>query len=139
MYSTVFLINSIARLEKTWRSVQCKLSTNRVNKYNLMLDPTPEAPSAKGIARLTVHIPSAFRQNVSKPPPSRWNTVEFRFYYVVALFIIPAMFWIPISLSLRTFGIFMTRRMLSLRQLHIQITIVTSQNCRKVGFTIDLS
>ncbi|KAF8963140.1 MBOAT, membrane-bound O-acyltransferase family-domain-containing protein [Flammula alnicola] len=64
-----------------------------------------EAPSAHGIARLTVHIPSAFRENVAKdisPISPRWNTPEFRFYYVVAIFAIPAMVWIPISLSQST-------------------------------------
>ncbi|KAF9048876.1 MBOAT, membrane-bound O-acyltransferase family-domain-containing protein [Panaeolus papilionaceus] len=63
---------------------------------------------AKGIASLTVHIPSAFRntpgnaistQGLSKP---RWSTLEFKFYYLVALFAVPAMAWIPISLSQST-------------------------------------
>ena len=70
-----------------------------------------ETPSAKGIARLTVHIPSAFRQNAGKEArysvgvsSPRWSTVEFRFYYVVALCVIPMMFWIPMSLSLRELG-----------------------------------
>ncbi|KAF8151046.1 MBOAT, membrane-bound O-acyltransferase family-domain-containing protein [Crassisporium funariophilum] len=61
-----------------------------------------EPPSAEGIARLTVHIPSAFREDVassvglSRP---RWGTNEFKFYYLVTFFAIPAMIWIPISLS----------------------------------------
>jgi hypothetical protein len=72
---------------------------------SLMIYDIP-APSAKGIARLTVHIPSAFRQNAPYNAgvlPSRWRTTEFRFYYAVALFVIPAMVWIPVSLSLRKF------------------------------------
>ena len=66
-----------------------------------------DAPSAKGIARLTVHIPSAFRQKMPYNvgvSPSRWSTAEFKFYYVVALFVIPLMVWIPMSLSLRKFS-----------------------------------
>ena len=62
-----------------------------------------EAQGAKGIARLTVHISSTFRQNMPYKvgAPSRWSTAEFKFYYVVALFVIPVMIWIPMSLSLR--------------------------------------
>ena len=63
-----------------------------------------EAPSAKGIARLTVHIPSMFRQKMPcnvGVPHSRWSTAEFKIYYAVAFFIIPVMIWIPMSLSLR--------------------------------------
>jgi hypothetical protein len=66
-----------------------------------------EAPSAKGIARLTVHISSMFRQKMpynAGVSPSRWSTAEFKFYYVVALFVIPVMVWIPMSLSLRNFS-----------------------------------
>ncbi|KAF8903744.1 MBOAT, membrane-bound O-acyltransferase family-domain-containing protein [Gymnopilus junonius] len=64
-----------------------------------------EAPKAKGIARLTVHIPSAFKRNAARSSfnetrvPPRWNTLEFRFYYLVALFAIPVMIWLPVSLS----------------------------------------
>ncbi|KAF8193374.1 glycerol transporter [Pholiota molesta] len=64
-----------------------------------------DAPRARGIARLTVHIPSAFRANTAKAvsgdskTPPRWNTLEFRLYYVVAAVVIPLMAWIPISLS----------------------------------------
>ena len=68
-----------------------------------------EAPSAKGIARLTVHIPSTFRQKMpyNVVSPSRWSTAEFKFYYMVALFVIPLMVWIPMSLSLRKFSFLM--------------------------------
>jgi hypothetical protein len=65
-----------------------------------------EGPSAKGIAHITVHIPSTFRQKMpyNVVSPSRWTTAEFKFYYVVALFVIPMMIWIPVSLSLREFS-----------------------------------
>lgn len=64
----------------------------------------PSAPSARGIARLTVHTPSTFRQKIPyNVGVSRWSTVEFKFYYVVAFFVIPVMIWIPMSLSLRKF------------------------------------
>ncbi|KIM44491.1 hypothetical protein M413DRAFT_17568 [Hebeloma cylindrosporum] len=71
-----------------------------------MAQEKPSAPPrARGIASLTVHIPSAFRENVTRPASnpakhtSRWDTLEFRFYYLAAFFAIPAMVWIPISLS----------------------------------------
>ena len=69
------------------------------------LEKPPDSSSVKGIARLTVHIPSAFRQKIpsNAVSPSRWSTAEFKFYYVAALFVIPAMIWIPMSLSLRKF------------------------------------
>ena len=66
-----------------------------------------EALSAKGIARLTVHISSSFHQKMSRNvgvSASRWSTAEFKFYYMVALFVIPLMIWIPMSLSLRNFS-----------------------------------
>jgi hypothetical protein len=63
-------------------------------------------PEAKGIARLTVHIPSTFRQKMpyNAVSHSRWSTPEFKFYYVVAFFVISVMIWIPMSLSLRKFS-----------------------------------
>ena len=69
----------------------------------------PEAPSAKGIARLTVHIPSTSSQKIpyNVVSPSRWSTPEFKFYYVVAFFVIPVMIWIPMSLSLRKIFVLM--------------------------------
>ena len=100
-------------LDKTFKllpvySPTCMLENTTVTS---MLPNQPqkpsEAPSAKGIARLTVHIPSAFRQKMPYNvgiSHSRWSTVEFKFYYVVALFVIPVMVWIPMSLSLRKFS-----------------------------------
>jgi len=72
-----------------------------------------EPPTARGIALLTVHIPSALRENAATPisklgnRPSRWSTPEFYFYYLAAFFAIPAMFWIPISLSQSEFRYFL--------------------------------
>jgi hypothetical protein len=75
-------------------------------KYPQMTSENASEPStAHGIASLTVHIPSAFRESARRPTStlrtstSRWNTLEFRFYYLAALFAIPAMAWVPISLS----------------------------------------
>lgn len=82
-------------------SVTTSMSPNKPQKPS-------EAPSAKGIARLTVDIPSSFRQKMPYGvgiSTSRWSTVEFKFYYVVALFVIPTMIWIPMSLSLRKFSL----------------------------------
>ncbi len=61
--------------------------------------------TAHGVARLTVHIPSAFRPNAARAKlgdarsVSRLASIEFRVYYVVAALAIPAMVWIPMSLS----------------------------------------
>jgi hypothetical protein len=71
--------------------------------------PATEAPrTARGIARMTVHIPSAFRKAVGKtgsaerkPSPPRWNTLEFRFYYLFAMVALPVIAWVPISVSQR--------------------------------------
>ncbi|KAG1737067.1 MBOAT, membrane-bound O-acyltransferase family-domain-containing protein [Suillus paluster] len=61
------------------------------------LDYVPPKPG--GITLLTVNIPTSTRiQNEQRPPP-RWKTPEFVFYYVVALFVIPLMVWVPIYLS----------------------------------------
>jgi hypothetical protein len=56
---------------------------------------------------ITVNIPSSKRRplvsevaiNEEQPAPSRWATLEFKAYYVIALIVIPIMAWIPISLS----------------------------------------
>jgi len=65
-------------------------------------------PKARGIARLTVHIPSAFRKDVGKTGPGevkssppRWNTLEFRIYYLCAVVALYFAVWIPVSLSQR--------------------------------------
>jgi len=65
-------------------------------------------PRARGIARLTVHIPSAFKKDVGKaspnepkPPILRWNTLEFRIYYIIVAIAISLMVWVPVSLSQR--------------------------------------
>lgn len=79
-------------------SVTTSMPPNRPQKPS-------ETPSAKGIARLTIHIPSTFRQKMPyNVGTSRWSTAEFKFYYLVTLFVIPVMVWIPMSLSLRNFS-----------------------------------
>ena len=60
---------------------------------------------ARGITRLTVNIPSSFREDVSngaeaqRKPPSLWGTPEFKAYYVVVAVAVFTMIWIPVSLS----------------------------------------
>ncbi|KAF5327589.1 hypothetical protein D9619_004654 [Psilocybe cf. subviscida] len=54
---------------------------------------------ARGIARLTVHIPTAFNKKAKPGGPPRLGSTEFRIYYAVALFAIPAMAWVPYNLS----------------------------------------
>lgn len=61
------------------------------------LDYAPLKPG--GITSLTVDIPTSGRIPNEPRPPPRWNTPEFIFYYVVALFAIPLMVWVPIHLS----------------------------------------
>jgi hypothetical protein len=61
------------------------------------LDYTPPIP--RGITSLTVNIPASNRISNEPRPPPRWRTPEFIFYYVVALFAIPLMAWVPIHLS----------------------------------------
>ncbi|PIL32352.1 transporter [Ganoderma sinense ZZ0214-1] len=55
----------------------------------------------KGITRLTVHIPTAYNEQVKAEPhpPPRWRTPEFMAYYVVFVCALPIMFWIPYRLS----------------------------------------
>ncbi|KAG7091135.1 hypothetical protein E1B28_010189 [Marasmius oreades] len=52
---------------------------------------------------LTVDIPSSSRTtsipNEGAKNPSRWQTLEFKFYYLVVCLVIPIMFWIPMNLS----------------------------------------
>lgn len=61
------------------------------------LDYTPLKPG--GITSLTVDIPTSGRIPNEPRLPPRWKTPEFIFYYVVALFAIPLMVWVPIHLS----------------------------------------
>jgi D-alanyl-lipoteichoic acid acyltransferase DltB (MBOAT superfamily) len=61
------------------------------------LDYTPPIP--RGITSLTVNIPASSRIPNEPRPLARWRTPEFIFYYVVALFAIPLMAWVPIHLS----------------------------------------
>jgi hypothetical protein len=56
-------------------------------------------PHAKGIARLTVHISTAFNKKAKPGEQPRWGSTEFRVYYATALFAIPAMVWVPYTLS----------------------------------------
>ena len=58
-------------------------------------------PMARGITSLTIDIPASSRIANGPRPPPRWKTPEFIFYYVVALFVLPLMAWVPISLSSR--------------------------------------
>ncbi|KAI9001460.1 MBOAT-domain-containing protein [Trametes punicea] len=64
--------------------------------------PEQPPPKPKGLARLTVDIPSSYSPNVkaASHPPPRWRTPEFMVYYVVFILIVPLMVWIPYRLSL---------------------------------------
>ncbi|KAK1230552.1 glycerol transporter [Marasmius sp. AFHP31] len=52
---------------------------------------------------LTVDIPSSSRTtsipNEAARSPSRWRSLEFKVYYVVAALVVPIMVWIPVSIS----------------------------------------
>ncbi|KAF9061444.1 MBOAT, membrane-bound O-acyltransferase family-domain-containing protein [Rhodocollybia butyracea] len=58
---------------------------------------------AISVTDLTVEIPSSSR-STSLPSernrkPSRWGTLEFKFYFLVLLLALPLMIWIPMNLS----------------------------------------
>ncbi|KAF9268566.1 MBOAT-domain-containing protein [Marasmius fiardii PR-910] len=52
---------------------------------------------------LTVDIPSSSRTtslpNEGAKNSSRWETLEFKFYYLVVILVVPTMIWIPVNLS----------------------------------------
>ncbi|KAM5544772.1 hypothetical protein V8D89_001670 [Ganoderma adspersum] len=69
------------------------------------LESPPESLNRpEGITRLTVHIPTAYSEQVkAQPHPApRWRTPEFMLYYVVFACALPIMFWIPYRLSSST-------------------------------------
>jgi len=63
---------------------------------------------------ITVNIPSSKKRPLApevtvseeQRAPSRWATLEFKAYYVVALVVIPIMVWIPISISSGSYSVF---------------------------------
>lgn len=60
---------------------------------------------------LTVDIPSSERRvPQEKLTPPRWRTKEFLLYYVVALFVLPLMAYIPMRLSHREWSYACRRR-----------------------------
>ncbi|KAF9790369.1 MBOAT-domain-containing protein [Thelephora terrestris] len=58
-------------------------------------DPVKEQPSC--ILKLTVEIPSSHQPTADTTP--RWKTLEFFFYYVMFIAVMPVMVWIPVALS----------------------------------------
>ncbi|KAI0750047.1 MBOAT-domain-containing protein [Daedaleopsis nitida] len=64
---------------------------------------SPDQPTykPKGLARLTVDIPSSYNPEIraERHPRPRWRTPEFIAYYVVFAFALPLMVWIPYTLS----------------------------------------
>ncbi|KAG6810550.1 hypothetical protein H0H92_012628 [Tricholoma furcatifolium] len=62
----------------------------------------PQQHTRMLLTDLTVDIPESHRVPKHAPEPSRprWNTLEFKIYYAVALMVVPLMAWVPISLSL---------------------------------------
>ena len=69
----------------------------------LNLDPELNTSKRKGITRLTVNIPSSNRSPHTAVEetrsPSRWKSLEFTFYYVVFLIVMPVMIWVTVDLS----------------------------------------
>ena len=68
--------------------------------------PLESSHRPKGITRLTVHIPTAYSEQVKAQhhPASRWRTPEFIVYYVVFVCVLPVMIWIPYRLSSREYS-----------------------------------
>lgn len=62
------------------------------------------SPMPRGITSLTIDIPASGHITTQPRPPPRWKTLEFIVYYVVALFVIPLMVWVPVRLSSRVYG-----------------------------------
>jgi hypothetical protein len=52
------------------------------------------------IVKLTVDVPSS-HQPQAVDTTSRWKTLEFLFYYVTFVVVVPIMVWIPVVLSSR--------------------------------------
>lgn len=51
------------------------------------------------IVNLTVDIPSSHQPQTTGTSSPRWKTLEFFFYYVVFIVVVPVMAWIPVTLS----------------------------------------
>lgn len=82
------------------------LSLNSKTTYPPTMSTSSTPRKARGIARLTVQISSAFRKDAGKmssderqSSPPRWGTLEFRIYYLCAVVALSLMVWIPVSLS----------------------------------------
>ncbi|KAK2460146.1 hypothetical protein APHAL10511_007825 [Amanita phalloides] len=55
------------------------------------------------IIKLTIDIPSSLRPlSISRASPPRWSTLEFKFYFLMFVLVVPFLFWIPVSFSLPT-------------------------------------
>ena len=74
------------------------LHSTNVHKLELESD-TPVR--SRGIASLTVSIPSSRKNRDGPSSPSRWRTTEFFFYFLVTAVALPYMAWVPIRLSSR--------------------------------------
>ena len=90
-----------------------------------------------------VLIPSTFRQKMpyNVVSPSRWSSAEFKFYYVVAFFVIPVMIWIPMSLSLSEISFLCLKARGNSIQAHSftsKLQSLLPKSCRKAGFTTNL-
>ncbi|BEI92502.1 uncharacterized protein CcaverHIS019_0501300 [Cutaneotrichosporon cavernicola] len=51
------------------------------------------------ISELTVDIPGSRRRTDTEPPPSRWGTLEFKFYIAAFIIVVPLLVWSPINVS----------------------------------------
>lgn len=74
---------------------------NLAENANIMGATMRQRPTGLKLTDLTVNIPSSNRQplTANKLAPSRWATLEFKVYFVVALLVVPIMVWIPVSVS----------------------------------------
>lgn len=51
------------------------------------------------ISEFTVDIPGSKRRSDTDPPPSRWHTLEFKFYIAVFIVVVPMLVYSPMKLS----------------------------------------
>ncbi|KAF5348640.1 hypothetical protein D9758_006745 [Tetrapyrgos nigripes] len=78
-------------------------STPTPTRQHFIEDRIPFVKQPMRLVDLTIEIPSNARStslpSESSRKPSRWGTLEFRFYLVVLCLALPVMIWIPTTLS----------------------------------------
>lgn len=77
--------------------------TRPSHSFQTLDGPTLRPAHRMRLLDLTVHVPpsssKAGPQSTRKQSVARWNTLEFRLYYVAVVVVLPIMVWIPYSLS----------------------------------------